>query len=84
MYLSSLFLMQLDQTVSPTSVKKAFYYVDKYISVFPPYYYNFAEIRDLWDVCKEFPEISDYPHLCSTFSQYKITQFSFEPKYFSC
>ena len=56
MYLSSLFLLQLDDSISSTSVERGFSIIEQYIRAFPPYHFGITEIRDLWDVCKDFPE----------------------------
>lgn len=69
MYLSSLFLSKLDETVSQDSVNHALCHVEKYIASYPPNHFDFEEVRALWDVCKEFDEISNYPHLHSLLSK---------------
>lgn len=74
MYLSSLFLLQLDESISSASVERGFSIIEQYIRAFPPYHFGITEIRDLWDVCKDFPEFVDYPNLYSC-----IRQTLFEP-----
>lgn len=72
MYLPTLFLSEVDEKISQDSVNQALCHTEKYIASFPANHFDFDEIRALWDVCKEFDEISNYPHLHSLLSKCKF------------
>lgn len=69
MYLPTLFLSKVDENISQASVNQALFHVEKYIASFSADHFDFDEVRALWDVCKEFDEISNYPHLHSLVSK---------------